>query len=248
MGSYQSSGRYIYDIGEDEVKKKMILYNHRNCILKAKLKEIKNKYGIKDEDSAVFIINKLSEKEINYEDKWFINIIKNNQSEHLQKWFNHFINNFTREEMSAKYIIAYIITNNNQLVNFSEYLDDEYNNIPSSEINNMLSKFHLYVCRWFYQRVGSHRILQLNFDCKECGASKTIEMDKTTNGKNIYYANNDYDPPQWWHWRKWPKYTYDFNDILRYYRNASNHYNSLTNNCCHFAHEIYDNIQGKQTY
>ena len=73
-------------------------------------------------------------------------------------------------------------------------------------------------------------------------------MHKSTTEKNIDYANNSYDPPQWWHWKKWPSYTYTFNDILRYFKNASNEYNWASNNCSHFAYEIWDKIKGKQTY
>ena len=135
-----------------------------------------------------------------------------------------------------------------QLSKLQIKFDKEYDNIPDSEKEKILDRFHLYVIRWFYQRVGSHRVLQLLFSCSKCGKDKTIEMDKSTTEKNIDYANNSYDPPQWWHWRKWPSYTYTFNDILRYFKNASNKYNWASNNCSHFAHEIYDKIKGKETY
>ena len=222
MGSSNSSKCTVPNLGEYDTKKKMILNNHQNCILKTKFKEIKEKYG-----------NKYENKEIDNNDKWFINFIK----------INYLDDSYTEKE-----IIKYITTKNVDLNKYSEYLDNEYDNIPDSEKSKMLSKFHLSVCWWYYQRVGSHRVLQLIFHCKECGSSKTIEMDKSTSGKNIDYANNSYNAPQWWHWRKYPKYTYDFNDILRYYHRASNEYNWAKNNCSHFAHEIYDNIIGKQTY
>ena len=222
MGS-NSSKCTVPNLGEYETKKKMILNNHQNCILKTKFKEINEKY-------RKFLGENI---EIDNNDKWFINFIK----------INYLGDSYTEKE-----IIEYIIMVNVDLNKYSEYLDNEYDNIPDSEKSKMLSKFHLYVCRWYYQRIGSHRVLQLNFDCKECGISKTIEMDKSTSGKNLDYANNSYNAPQWWHWRKWPKYTYDFNDILRYYHRASNEYDWATNNCSHFAHEIYDNIYGEQTY
>lgn len=47
MGSSESSKTPVSNIGEDETKKKMILDKHQDCILKTKLKEIKNNYGIK---------------------------------------------------------------------------------------------------------------------------------------------------------------------------------------------------------
>ena len=78
--------------------------------------------------------------------------------------------------------------------------------------------------------------------------TKYIELDKSTSGKNIDYAHNSYDPPQWWHWRKWPSNTYTFNEILNYFENAPNNYNWATNNCKDFAHYIYDKIKGKETY
>ena len=236
MGSSESSKTPVSNIGVDETKKKMILEGHQNCILKAKIKEIKNNYGINYGDSVRQIHLKLLEKGINDRDKWFINFIK----KYISK----------DKEMTDGEIIVYIINNEYDLTVFSKYLDNEYYCIPDNEKENMLYKFKLAYCWWFYQRVGSHRVLQLKFDCEECGVRKTIEMDKSSSGKNIGYENNDYDPPQWWHWKKTPYnwISYNFNDILRYYRNASNYYHWSKDNCKDFAHEVYDKINGKQTY
>lgn len=147
-------------------------------------------------------------------------------------------------------IIIYIINHENELTMFSKNLDDVYNCIPYDEKKIMLSKFRLAYCWWFYERFGSHRVLQLEFDCEECGRRKTIEMDKSSSGKNIGYEKNDYDPPEWWHWKKTPYnwIVYNFNNILEYYRNASNYYHWAKDNCKDFAHEVYDKIKGKETY
>lgn len=236
MGSSESSKTPVSDIGVEETKKKMILENHQDCILKTKLKEIKIYYEIKDEDSDFAIKKKISDKGINDKDKWFINFIK--------KY------NLEDKEMDDRDIFIYIIKNESKLAQLSKNLDYIYNDIPDDEKKDILYKFKLAYCWWFYQRIGSHRVLQFKFDCGECGTRKTIEMDKSTSGKNIGYENYDYNPPQWWHWKKTPYnwISYNFNDILEYYRNASNYYHGITNNCSDFAHEVYDKIKGKETY
>lgn len=236
MGSSESSKTPVRDIGVDETKKKMIIDCHQKCILKAKFKEIKNNYGIIIKDTDYQIKQKIVNKGLYDKDKWFINFVKKYVSEN--------------EEMADADTIIFIRNNEYLLDNSSEFLDLEYDCIPDNEKDNMLSKFKLLYCWWFYQRAGLHRVLQLKFRCEECGTTKTIEMDKTTGGKNISYENNDYDPPQWWHWKKTPYswISYNFNDILRYYRNASNYYHWRKNNCKDFAHSVYDKIQGKQTY
>lgn len=235
MGSSESSKTPVSNIGVDETKKKMILENHQDCVLKTKLKAIKNNYGIKNEYSNDDIFKKIKIQGINDNDKWFINYIK-----------NYIID----EVMNDYEVVAYIIKNENKLTLFSKKLDDVYNDISDHDKYNILDKFKLAYCWWFYQRVGSHRVLQLKFDCKECNTRKTIEMDKSSSGKNIGYENFNYDPPQWWHWKKtpysWAPYT--FNDILGYYKNASNYYHWSKDNCKDFAHEIYDKIKGKETY
>ena len=68
-------------------------------------------------------------------------------------------------------------------------------------------------------------------------------MDKTTSGKNISYGYKRYTCPPWWHWEKKPKKYYDFNDIMKYFSNASNEFHGISNNCMHFAYSIYNNIE-----
>ena len=68
-------------------------------------------------------------------------------------------------------------------------------------------------------------------------------MDKTTGGKNIEYGYKCYDCPPWWHWEKYPKYSYDFNEILGYFNRASNYYHGTGNNCMHFAYAIWNKIK-----
>jgi len=43
MGSFESSYKQVPDTGVDLTIKKMILQNHQSCIIKCKLKEIKEK-------------------------------------------------------------------------------------------------------------------------------------------------------------------------------------------------------------
>lgn len=165
MGSSESSKCTVPDIGVEEVKKKMIFENHRNCVGMY----VPYRCYIGDEDK-VFDVMKDSEKE------------------------------------------------------------------------NILSNFYLKEITWWYQRIGSHRVLQLYFKCSRCGECKWVEMDKTTRGKNISYGFTDYQPPQWWHWEKEPRYSYNFNEILNYFYNAPNYYNLTKNNCKDFANYIWKRI------
>lgn len=68
-------------------------------------------------------------------------------------------------------------------------------------------------------------------------------MDKTTGGKNISYGYESYPCPPWWHWEKYPKNSYDFNDTLSYFNYASNYYQGTMNNCMHFAYSIWNIIK-----
>ena len=60
MGCFESSNKQVPDTGVDLTIKKMILQNHQSCIIKCKLKEIKEKNN--------------EQIDIN-DDQWFINFI-----------------------------------------------------------------------------------------------------------------------------------------------------------------------------
>ena len=59
MGSFESSYKQVPDTGVDLTIKKMILQNHQSCIIKCKLKEIKEK----------------NNEQIDINDEWFIDFI-----------------------------------------------------------------------------------------------------------------------------------------------------------------------------
>ena len=231
MGSSNSSKCPVPNLGVDTIKEKMIIYNHEACVVKRKWEEIRTNKKIDNE-----------------RDKWFIDFI----GIILEKLTDTERSNYFNDNKDAVTAINYIIKcdekKNNEICglfsNYSENFNyDLYQKMTNDEKNKIFSNFKLYVIRWFYQRVGSHRVLQLEFNCRRCSKSKTIEMDKTTSGKNINYDNNSYDPPQWWHWRKWPNNDYSFKEILRNFMNAPNYYN-----CKDFAHYIWDRVDGKVIY
>ena len=238
MGSSGSSKCTVPNLGVSETKKRMILDDgHKSCVVKTKLETIPNNVKFS-------YLNDINDKNIKKNDKWFY------------KFLGKVFLDFTEEERK-KYVkssdsddeIVFNEELKSILVQNSDYVQEVYDLMTDKEQDIILENFHLDIIRWFYQRIGSHRVLQLDFYCKKCGKNKYIEMDKTTKGKNINYARNDYDPPQWWHWKKINlKYTYTFIDILRYYNYAPNYYNWATNNCKDFAKSIYNKIEGTQTY
>ena len=121
--------------------------------------------------------------------------------------------------------------------------ENEIYEIMSYDVKQkILSEFKLQEIDWKYNSSNFHRELRLKFKCKKCNTTKYVIMDKTTGGKNIAYGYKYYDSP-WWHWKKYPKYTYDFNEIMNFFYNASNYYHGTRDNCMHFAYSIWDKIE-----
>ena len=127
-----------------------------------------------------------------------------------------------------------------------ELTDEEIYDVLSFDNKKaFLSKFKLIEIDWKYNKEinNYHRELRLEFKCRECETTKYVIMDKTTSGKNISYGYKVYNCPPWWHWEKKPDKYYDFNDIMKYFSNASNEYHGISNNCMHFAYSIWSNIE-----
>ena len=230
MGSSGSSKCTVPNIGIDKAEKKMIIDEHGYCILKRKLKKIKEKYG----DSFSEYEQWWNKIKVEKKNKWFVYFIENKLNETDRSNFRNKCGS-----SGQKNVIEDIFSK------YSDRLDDEiYNKMDNDEKKEILSNFELKVIKWYYAWIGSHRVLQLDFECRLCNKTKYIELDKDTSGKNIDYAHNSYDPPDWWErHKKYPSKTYTFNDILDYFKNASNKYNWATNNCKDFAKSIFDKIK-----
>ena len=104
--------------------------------------------------------------------------------------------------------------------------------------NVVLSKIY-----YNYKAIGSHRFIELYFSCQNCGYSKYVRMDKTSNGsKNIDYFSNPFDEKGWWWWEKKPKRTYTYDDCINLFDNAPSGYHLTKNNCADFARYIWNRI------
>ena len=223
MGSFESSYKQVPDTGVDLTIKKMILQNHQSCIIKCKLKEIKGK-----NDEQI---------DIN-DDQWFIDFIIKDKLPYRK-----------RERMSWNEKVKYVQNlKEEELRNLPNISNYEYDNIPKIEKEKILQRFGLEEISWFYNYLGMHRVLQSTFRCTECNSIKYITMDKTTSKKNINYGHRSFNNRYWRQWKKRPYWWcyHSFNIILKYFKEASNNYNLLFNNCCDFAAEIYYRIEGKE--
>jgi hypothetical protein len=140
--------------------------------------------------------------------------------------------------------------NEEELRNLLNITNYEYDIIPKIEKEKILQRFRLEEINWFYNWLGLHRVFQSTFRCTECNRSKYITMDKTARKKNINYGHRSFDNKWWWHWKKIPYWWcyHSFNIILKYFKEASNEYNLLFNNCFDFAAEIYYRIEGEEVY
>ena len=132
-----------------------------------------------------------------------------------------------------------------------EQIKNKIDDLPGDEIyeimsydvkQKILTEFKLQEIDWKYNSSNLHRELRLKFKCKKCNTTKYVIMDKTTGGKNISYGYKYYDYP-WWHWEKYPENSYDFNEIMSFFHNASNYYHGTTDNCMHFAYSIWNQIE-----
>lgn len=127
--------------------------------------------------------------------------------------------------------------------NIDELNEDILYYLISDDIKkNILSKFKLRKIVWNYNYKGLHRVLLLTFKCEKCNETKYLRMDKTRRKKNISYGYKSYKK-KWWNWEKYPKNSYNFNEILSYFCGASNYYHITLNNCMHFAYEIWNKIK-----
>ena len=217
MGSSESSKCGVSDIGVEETKKRMILDDHLKCI-KAYLKDnikFSNFGGVIVYPSEIRDVIDKIKKMLKEEKK----IKENEGKEILVIKIKNIIDELTVEEI--------------------------YDVLSFDNKKAFLSKFKLIEIDWKYNKEinNYHRELRLEFKCRECETTKYVIMDKTTSGKNISYGYKVYNCPPWWHWEKKPDKYYDFNDIMKYFSNASNEYHGISNNCMHFAYSIWSNIE-----
>ena len=217
MGS-ESSICEIGNIGIDETKKRMILDNHLSCIKDY----LKNDIKFSENSGKIIYPSEISD---------FIEEIQEMLKEEKKKNEN--------EESNEDLVIKI----KNKIDELTE--EEIYNKLSFNNKNRTLSKFELKEIEWKYNSKINHyhRILRLKFKCKKCQITKYVTMDKTARGKNISYGYKPYSCPPWWHWEKIPKNYYDFNDIIKYFSNASNYYHGVSNNCMHFAYSIWNKIK-----
>ena len=64
-----------------------------------------------------------------------------------------------------------------------------------------------------YKAIGSHRFIELYLSCQNCGYSKYVRMDKTSNAsKNIDYFSSPFNEKGWWWWEYKPTRTYTYDE------------------------------------
>ena len=94
-----------------------------------------------------------------------------------------------------------------------------------------------------YKAIGSHRFIELYLSCQNCGYSKYVRMDKTSNAsKNIDYFSSPFNEKGWWWWEYKPKRTYTYDDCINLFDNAPSGYHLTKNNCADFARYIWNRI------
>ena len=94
MGSFESSYKQVTDTGVDLTIKKMILQNHQSCIIKCKLKEIKEKNNeqidINDDQWFIyFIINRKRERMSWNEKVKYLQNLKEEELRNLNNIYNY---------------------------------------------------------------------------------------------------------------------------------------------------------------
>ncbi len=130
--------------------------------------------------------------------------------------------------------------------------EHEYDKITNSEGKEEKTpnghKYYVSSIHYYYQTIGSHRIIKIGLDCNKCCDGWWLYMDKTSDAsKNIdisreglfKYLGSNY------HWSRWDYYydhkNFDYEDCLRLYHNAPSGYSFLLNNCADFARYIWNN-------
>ena len=97
---------------------------------------------------------------------------------------------------------------------------------------------------WNYKYIGSHRFLEMKFQCNKCSYWKWVRTDKTDDGsKNIRVEDSIFKENGWQYFRKTPKKSYSFGDIVNMYYSSPSGYNLASNNCMHYAYHFWNKIK-----
>ena len=84
----------------------------------------------------------------------------------------------------------------------------------------------------------------MKFECNNCSYWKWVRTGKTSDGcKNISVENSTFNEKGWQFWKKIPKGIYSFEDIVSMYYSAPSGYNSVSNNCMHYAYHFWNRIE-----
>jgi hypothetical protein len=143
---------------------------------------------------------------------------------------------------SQKSSFGYTVSNSG-IGNVRDTLNNHYRN---DDTNSTKCGGTLYIRRFIYnyKAVGSHRYIELRFDCGSCNYSKWVRTDKTSNGnKNISIADGPYNSEDgWWYWDFNPKYSYSFSDFEKMFDDAPSGYHLTKNNCADYARYFWKRI------
>ena len=97
---------------------------------------------------------------------------------------------------------------------------------------------------WFFCIFGFHRFLILIFKCDECKKKIYILMEKSQGGKEMYIGNAPkfYDGRNILKWDYFPKSKISYYFCEQCFDEASGDWTLITNNCGHFAKDIWEKI------